>query len=196
MRTVAFDFCALAALHVVRCRLLLTAGVTIEHSNSFTGVLSPHRISVHPPPLFPHPLGLSSMASMCTIQGVVGVSKGHPFEYAEKKTYWSHDAFIALPDNDNDFALNVLTFGRDPLPLYDGIYIISGRVVLARSALSSESDVAPVLQVFVNDVSLRTIYSSVQVAHQPFYVGTNRAQRRCARSSHVCCYREGVSSPT
>ncbi|KAN0087976.1 hypothetical protein V8E55_006597, partial [Tylopilus felleus] len=64
-----------------------------------------------------------------------------------EKTYSSHDAFLPLPDSENDFAFTVFTFGRNPFPLYDGIYIISGRVVQARSALSSKSSVAPVLHV-------------------------------------------------
>lgn len=42
--------------------------------------------------------------------------------------YWSHDGFIALPDDDNDFVLNIMTYGRDPLSLNDGIYIICARV--------------------------------------------------------------------
>ena len=108
---------------------------------------------------------------MCTVHGVVGISKGQAFEYAEK-TYSSHDAFLPLPDSENDFAFTVFTFGRNPFPLYDGIYIISGRVVQARSALSSKSSVAPVLHVFVNDVCRAVVPRSISLTDHHSHIET------------------------
>ncbi|KAN0088714.1 hypothetical protein V8E55_005771 [Tylopilus felleus] len=111
------------------------------------------------------------MASMCTVHGVISISKGQVFEYAEK-TYSSHDAFLPLPDSENDFAFTIFTFGRNPFPLYDGIYIISGRVVQARSVLSSKSSVAPVLHVFVND---KPIELSTGICAPPIFVVTGHS---------------------
>ena len=88
--------------------------------------------------------------------------KGSPFQILRKETHWSHDAFIPLPDGNEDFALNVLTYRRDPLPLYKGVYIISGRVVLARNAQASESEVAPVLQVFALSSSSTFLCTSIR----------------------------------
>ena len=126
-------------------------------------------LSLPSPPFRVLPVFL--MASMCTVHGVVDILKGQleVFEYAEKKTYWSHDAFLPLPDSEDDFAFTVFTFGRKPLPLYDGIYIISGRVMQARSALSSKSSVAPVSHVFV---CRAVVPCSISLADHHFHLGT------------------------
>ena len=70
-----------------------------------------------------------------------------------EKTYSSHNAFL-------------------PFPLYDGIYIISGRVMQAQSALSSKSSVTPVLHVFVNDVCCAVVPRSISLADHHSHIET------------------------
>lgn len=93
------------------------------------------------------------MASACSIHGVLGILNGRPFEYAPKKTFWIHDTYLPLPDDRQDFGLNVLTFGGDPSPLNDGIYFVNGRVILHIAWGTDTSRRTPTVQVFANDVS-------------------------------------------
>ncbi|KAH0830212.1 hypothetical protein J3R83DRAFT_1569, partial [Lanmaoa asiatica] len=64
-----------------------------------------------------------------TFHGAVGIRNGRPYQFAEKKRYWLHDAFVALPDG--DLAVQLLTFGGDPAALDDGVYVTSVWIVLA-----------------------------------------------------------------
>ena len=67
------------------------------------------------------------MASSCHLHGVVGVTNGRPFNYAQNKNFWKHEAF--LPLETTDLPADFFTFGADPAPLDEGLYDGVARVV-------------------------------------------------------------------
>lgn len=69
-----------------------------------------------------------------------------------KKNAWLHDGFIALSGTLSDLKVQVLTFGGDPSPLDDNLYLLNARMVFTSSPDVDEDQ--PVLQLFVNDVRI------------------------------------------
>ena len=77
--------------------------------------------------LTPYDFLLSIMASSCHVHGVVDVTNGCPFNYAQNKNLWKYDAF--LPLETTDLPADFFTFGADPTPLDEGLYEGVARVV-------------------------------------------------------------------
>ena len=67
------------------------------------------------------------MASSCRVHGVVGVTNARPFNHAQNKNIWKHDAF--LPLETTDLPVDFFTFGGDLAPLCEGFYDGIARVV-------------------------------------------------------------------
>ena len=88
------------------------------------------------------------MSLVCTIHGIVGVDNGRAYQYAEKKRFRIHDGHLPMPDN--DLPVHVLTFGGDPVPMDDGVYVVNGRLICAQNPEVQAP--RPILQLFLNDV--------------------------------------------
>jgi hypothetical protein len=88
------------------------------------------------------------MSLACTIHGIIGIDNGRAYQYGEKKRFWLHDGHLPMPDN--DLSVRVMTFGGDPVPLDDGVYVVNGRIICAQNPETPASQ--PILQLFLNDV--------------------------------------------
>ena len=88
------------------------------------------------------------MSLVCTIHGIVGIDNSRAYQYAEKKRFWIHDGHLPMPDN--DLPVHVLTFGGDPVPMDEGVYVVNGRLICAQNPEVQAPQ--PILQLFLNDV--------------------------------------------
>ena len=72
---------------------------------------------------------LITMASSCMFVGTVGVKKSSSETLADKKKFWKHEVYVALPAG--DYVANMFTYGGpSSTATPNGIHFVCARVVI------------------------------------------------------------------
>ena len=72
---------------------------------------------------------LITMASSCMFVGTVGVKKSSSETLPDKKKFWKHEVYVALPAG--DYAANMFTYGGpSSTATPNGIHFVCARVVI------------------------------------------------------------------